>query len=104
MRFPSAVALSRTCGAVLMLVGALVMAGWLLGIRSIVQLDPSFAPMQFNTAACFFLCGVALSGMSWGRRGHILAFSTAAAVTVITSVTALQYPARAGFRYRSVRR
>ena len=43
-----------------MLLGSLVMMGWVVESQSIVQLNKSFAPMQFNTALLFLLSGISL--------------------------------------------
>lgn len=37
-----------------------VMIGWILNLPDVVQLHPTFAPMQFNTALCLFLVGAAM--------------------------------------------
>ena len=42
------------------LVGCLVMFGWFSHSVTLMQLSTSFAPMQFNTALCFVLCGFSL--------------------------------------------
>lgn len=37
-----------------------VLLGWLSKVNYIVQIVPGFAPMQFNTALGFLLCGLGL--------------------------------------------
>ncbi|HTD92115.1 MAG TPA: hypothetical protein VK663_15735, partial [Burkholderiales bacterium] len=49
--------ISRVAGALLLLLGASVMTGWLLQLPSVVRVLPGFAPMVFNTALCFCLAG-----------------------------------------------
>lgn len=41
-------------------IGCCVIWGWYSHSLSLIQLSPSFAPMQFNTALCFVLCGASL--------------------------------------------
>lgn len=37
-----------------------VMLGWFTHTETIVQISPTFAPMQFNTALCFMLASIAV--------------------------------------------
>ncbi len=48
-------------GAALVVLGATVIAGWLLKSPGIVRLATGYAPMVFNTALCFVLLGAALA-------------------------------------------
>jgi PAS domain S-box-containing protein len=41
-------------------VGILVVTGWVLGIRALVQLRPDFNVMKFNTALCLIAAGIGL--------------------------------------------
>ena len=54
------VPLARFAGAMLVLLGATVMLGWLLQLPAVVRVLPGFTPMVFNTALCFVLAGSAL--------------------------------------------
>jgi sensor domain CHASE-containing protein len=47
--------------------GSLVMIGWHLHLLAVLQLRPGLAPMQYNTAVCFLLTGVALIAWAWGK-------------------------------------
>ena len=38
--------------------GVVVLAGWHLGLRSLVQVFPGLVPMQYNTALGFLLLGL----------------------------------------------
>ena len=40
--------------------GVAVMVGWAIHSPILIQILPQFVPMQFNTALCFLLCGIAL--------------------------------------------
>src|ERR1700677_67180 len=45
----------------------MVVAGWIFHSAVLIQLRPMLAPMQFNTALCFLLTGMALAVWGWGR-------------------------------------
>jgi PAS domain S-box-containing protein len=55
-------------------IGLIVLVGWLVHALPLIQISPSFAPMQRNTAFGFVLCGVGLllaqRGGSWRRWSH----------------------------------
>lgn len=51
---------ARFCAAVMFGISLTVMAGWLLGVALIVQGGTRMVPMQFNTALCMLLSGLAL--------------------------------------------
>ena len=56
-------------GAALVLsLGAVVCVGWFIGSASIVQLHPSWVPMQFNTALGFLALGTSATGLLLGRK------------------------------------
>lgn len=73
------------------LVGLSVLIGWKTENYALVQLHPSWVPMQFNTALCFLLSGVALLGFtlqrSWCRA---IAWS----ILVVAGLTGLQFVLR----------
>lgn len=48
------------CGAVVALLGVVVLAGWYLHIPTLIQVLPHFVPMQYNTALGFLLAGLGL--------------------------------------------
>lgn len=56
--------LAGGCAAVL---GLTVMGGWHVGNLTLIQVMPMFAPMQYNTALCFSLCGAGLLATALGR-------------------------------------
>lgn len=82
---------SRACGVITIGGGVVVMAGWLFGIRAIVQIHPTFAPIQFNTALCLALCGVSMVALPNGRRWRVAGVVAALLAAAVTSVSALQY-------------
>ena len=75
-------------GAVLIVLGAIVILGWLLKIPELVRVVPGFAPMVFNTALCFMLLGAALATASqtWRQRVQPMlgGFTIAIAVLVLS--------------------
>jgi len=60
---------SLACGTATVLLGLLVIAGWHAGSRTLVQVLPTFVPMQYNTALGFLLCGSALLLLVARREG-----------------------------------
>ncbi len=45
---------------ILTLLGGMVILGWYSHSQILIQVSPTFAPMQYNTALGFFLCGLSL--------------------------------------------
>ena len=56
-------------GAGAALLGIVVLCGWYTHNVTLIQVLPSFVPMQYNTALGFLLCGVGLLCCYAGRRG-----------------------------------
>jgi signal transduction histidine kinase/CheY-like chemotaxis protein len=61
---------SEIAAYVAIAVGLTVMVGWYAHWTAIIQISPSFPPMQFNTALGFFLCGSG-SAMLMSDRSRI---------------------------------
>jgi hypothetical protein len=80
---------SAALGVTALLLGLIVIVGWCMGNRTLVQVLPGFAPMQFNTALGFVLCGVALLSLAFGqdRWAAILG----ALIAMIGMLTLLEY-------------
>ncbi len=55
-------------GFAFFLLGSTVMYGWLIQNLTLVQVLPTFVPMQFNAALCFTLTGVGLIILTSGFR------------------------------------
>lgn len=70
-------------------IGAAVIVGWFLDLRTVVQVLPALVPMQFNTALGILLSAVAIFGLSTGRRR--LALATAALTVLIAALTLAEY-------------
>ena len=47
--------------------GAVVIIGWHAHLTALIQLRPTLAPMQYNTAFCFLLAGAGLIALAWRR-------------------------------------
>ena len=69
--------------------GVVVMLGWLTGNLTLISLDPSFAPMVFNAAMCFSLCGAAL--LLAATRFKSIALVPGTFLVMVGSLTAIQY-------------
>ena len=59
--------LARFTGFLSLALGAVVLLGWYLHEPALIQVNPAFVPMQYNTALGFALGGLALLGLalSW---------------------------------------
>ena len=57
--------LLRICAAGICAMAVIVMAGWLIQDVRLVQIDPSFEPMKFNTALFFLLCGLSMAAITF---------------------------------------
>ena len=65
--------LARLMGALSLLLGAVVLLGWYLHEPALIQINPAFVPMQYNTALGFAIGGLALLGLAgfWPRIAGI---------------------------------
>ncbi len=63
------VATFLTSGVALVLLGLAIIVAWHAHVESLLQLDPNYPPMQYNTAVCFVLLGSALLLRVAGYRG-----------------------------------
>lgn len=57
---PAGAALAPLLGLFLAALGLMVMSGWILQVRTLVEIHRGLVAMTFNTALCFTLCGVVL--------------------------------------------
>lgn len=78
-----------SAGLISIALGLFVILGWLIDSRTLVQILPSFAPMQFNTALCFLLSGLALALLS--RERTEVSCWLGSSVLLIALVTLSQY-------------
>ena len=77
------------CGALVILLGSIVLAGWAIHSTFLIQVAPNFAPMQPNTAISFLLSGIALIGMAIGRPR--LAVMASAITASLSLASLLEY-------------
>ncbi len=66
-----------------------VMIGWHLQIVALIQIHPNFAPMQYNTALCFLMCGLGLR--SQARRSPKALLTLALIVVAVSGWTLIEY-------------
>ena len=78
-----------------MLLAGMVMVGWTAHDHRLIQLNPQFAPMQFNTALGFVLSGAGIVLMAWGWRAA--AVVPLGLLLLLAAVTLSQYVFRTDF-------
>lgn len=81
--------------ALLMLLGLTVMVGWHTHSTLLIQIDPNYVPMQYNTAAGFLLSGAGLLAMVLGSTNT--AMVSGAAVGALGMLTLIEYIAGVDF-------
>jgi len=80
---------ATTAGVLTALLGMVVIVGWHTGARTLIQVLPTFVPMQYNTALGFVLCGV---GLLLGLRGRPrLAAGAGGLAALVGGATLVQY-------------
>src|SRR5688500_16030449 len=72
-----------------MALGLAGLVGWHTGSAILLQLGPTLAPMQYNSALSFVLSGAGLLALALGRSRLGMACGTA--VAAIGSVTLVEY-------------
>jgi len=85
-----------TCGTGTLLLGLVVIVGWYIGSRTLIQVLPQFVPMQYNTALGFVLSGAALLLLIRGRERGAIALGALAAL--IGALTLAEYAAQVDLR------
>jgi PAS domain S-box-containing protein len=76
-------------GGLLSVIGGLVLFGWLTANAALVQVIPTFAPMQYNEALGFLLAGAALLSLSASRRRLVVV--TAGLMLGLALITIAEY-------------
>jgi signal transduction histidine kinase/CheY-like chemotaxis protein len=82
-------AIAVGAGSLTTLLGVVVIVGWQTDNVTLVQVLPTFVPMQYNTALCFVLCGLGLLLVVFGKTRSAAAVGALAATVGIA--TLLQY-------------
>lgn len=77
------------CGLFAAFWACLVILGWHTDNQSLVQINPAFAPMQYNTALGFLLCGLGLIALSFNLS--VVPRIVGACVFVLGILTLSQY-------------
>ena len=83
------------CGALVFLLGSIVLLGWAIHSTFLIQVALNFAPMQPNTALSFLLSGIALLGIVVAKPRLTVIVSAITATISIASV--LEYLFLANF-------
>jgi signal transduction histidine kinase len=83
------------CGALAILLGSLVLLGWVLHSPLLIQVVPNLAPMQRNTALNFILTGIVLLGIVIAKPRLILIGS--AITAALSAGSLLEYLWRVNF-------
>jgi hypothetical protein len=81
--------LSNFLGFCSLALGAVVLLGWYLHEPALIQVNPAFVPMQYNTALGFALAGLALLLLVWSRPR--LAAGPGVAVLLVGVLTLIEY-------------
>jgi len=76
-------------GSLVICLGLTVMMGWMTHQNSLVQIVPTYAPMQYNTAMCFVLSGLGLVLLMLSKRRLVTVIGMM--VVAFGSLTLLQY-------------
>ena len=89
--FPStwSLRIAMLAGLASLLLGGVVLLGWYLHEPTLIQVNPAFVPMQYNTALGFVLGGMALLSLiwSWTRFAAVLGV----AVFLVGILTLVEY-------------
>jgi two-component system, cell cycle sensor histidine kinase and response regulator CckA len=84
---------SRVCAAAAIAIGVFVLAGWLFGVRALMQVRPGQVAMVPNTAVAFLLAGLALwmRASRDGRSGVAVSRVAAALAGVLGLLNLAEY-------------
>ncbi len=81
--------LSAVSGLLSFTLGAMVLLGWYTNNAALIQVNPNFVPMQYNTALGFVLAGVSVYWALTRQRWYVYAFAGTA--SLIGMLTLVQY-------------
>lgn len=71
------------------LLGAIVLLGWYTHQQTLIQVNPAFVPMQYNTALGFALGGMALLSLLWSWQR--IAAASGIVVFLLGTLTLVEY-------------
>jgi len=78
-----------TTGGLSVLLGTIVLVGWYTHNQNLIQINPAFVPMQYNTALGFFAGGLGLIALGLGKSR--IGFGSGLILSIIGSLTLIQY-------------
>lgn len=81
--------MALVAGGIAAALGLAVLVGWYTGNATLVQLAPTLAPMEYNSALSFVLSGIGLLALTFGWSRLAATFGTV--VAVIGSLTLIEY-------------
>jgi len=81
--------LAHLAGLLALLLGTLVLFGWYTHNSALIQVNPAFVPMQYNTALGFVLGGIGLLALLWSMPR--LAQLAGALLLAIGTLTLFEY-------------
>jgi diguanylate cyclase (GGDEF)-like protein/PAS domain S-box-containing protein len=81
--------LTAIAGLILMLLGLSVMVGWHTHNTLLIQIDPHYVPMQYNTAVAFMLSGLSMMMITFGALR--LASACGIVVALLGALTLIEY-------------
>lgn len=86
--------LSQAASGIVLIVGLLVLTGWVIDVPTLKAVFPGLATMKPNTALAFFLAGMSLwlfQGEQAGQWARRLAQGCALAVAIVGFLTLMEY-------------
>jgi signal transduction histidine kinase/CheY-like chemotaxis protein len=92
--YHSALRFARILSVLVILLGIIVLMGWILQVEFLKSVLPGYVTMKVNTALCFILCGTSLLLGHVSRHTSLkkaISTSLAALVFIIASLTLVEY-------------
>ncbi len=70
--------------SIVLVIASVVLFGWFTHDDFLIQIQPSFVPMQFNTAVCFILLSIAIMTLNKHKNISLILSSLVILLTVLT--------------------
>ena len=83
--------ISRACSYIVIFIGLIVLVGWHTQTKALIQVNSSFAPMQYNTALGFLFAGIALFAATTKEKRLTLSIISSVIVILIGGLTIIEY-------------